>query len=175
MNFKRKILITSLCFVLTVQVFGTDYDRLKTDEKLFQPETTLLELLSMTQQLSEFLELIRIADMEELLEGDRTVTIFIPVNNAFSALTDDILDEYRQDQEALQELLGQHIFEGELLSRFFSDGQELEMVNGHTSRISTTHMGYEIDNTTIIQIDVQASNGLIHVVNEVLLPGEDLE
>ena len=137
-----------------------------------QPNVSLLELISMTQQLSEFHELIQIADMDDLLQ-DGPVTLFIPVNNAFNALSEELMEEYRQDEEALRELLGQHMYEGELISQFFSDGQELEMVNGQTAIISISPMGYEINNVNIIQIDVEATNGLIHIVNEVIFPGEN--
>ncbi len=141
-------------------------------ENSTQPGVTVLELISMTQQLSEFHELIQIAGMDDLLHHD-TVTLFIPVNNAFNALSEEQMEEYRQDEEALRELLGRHIYEGELISQFFSDGQELVMMNGEPATISISHMGFEINNANIMQIDVEASNGLIHIVNELILPGEN--
>jgi uncharacterized surface protein with fasciclin (FAS1) repeats len=156
--------------ILSLSVIDADIVIPDKPEKASQPTTTVFELISMTQQLSDFHELIQDAGLEHLLQDNGPVTLFAPVNSAFEALSAEELEAYRQDQEALQDLLTHHIYKGALMSQYFSDGQELEMVNGRSVILSANHMGFEIDGSNIIQIDVEASNGLIHVVNEVLIP-----
>lgn len=131
-----------------------------------QPETTIYELISMTEQLSLFHELIETAGMTDLFHEEE-LTVFLPVNDAFNTLSDEALDAYREDPEGLRDLLNYHIVEGEILSRDLGDGQEIEMRNGETAQITISGAGIEFDEANVIQVDVEASNGVIHVINQV--------
>jgi len=137
-----------------------------------QPETSVYELISMTNQLSIFHELVESAGLSDVLNEESPITAFLPVNDAFDNLPDGVLDSYREDEEALQELLYHHLVAAEVASMNLEDGEELEMMSGATAMVAITDMGLELNNANIIQVDVDASNGLIHVVNEVILPEE---
>lgn len=157
------ILMTALFLPLNLSAF--------TESNEIQPETTVYELISMTSQLSVLHELVETAGLTELLqEEEGPITVFLPVNEAFNMLPDGLLESYREDEEALRRLLMHHIFEGEALSRDFDDGQILEMMSGEATEVSISNVGLELDDANIIQVDVEASNGVMHVVNQVLVP-----
>ena len=163
--------------IFSVSIFflvftGLNFTEQPKQNEAGQPETSVYELISMTDQLSIFHELVETAGMSDKLNEESPITAFLPVNNAFNNLPDGLLDSYKEDEEALQELLNHHIVAAEVASRDLEDGEELEMMSGGTALIAITDMGLELNNANIIQVDVDASNGLIHVVNEVILPEE---
>lgn len=137
-----------------------------------QPDTTVYELISMTEQLSTFHEALQSAGLDELLHEEGQVTVFLPVNSAFDNLPAGLLDAYRENEEALQNLITHHIVEGKVRSGDLSDGESVEMMSGETVEISTTGAGLELDQANVIQVDVDAANGIVHVLNNVLLPEE---
>ncbi len=134
-----------------------------------QPETSIYELISMTEQLSIFHELIETAGMTDLFHEEE-LTLFLPVNDAFNIISYESLDAYREDPEGLQNLLNYHVIEGKILSMDLEDGQELEMRNGETAQITLSGAGIEFNESNVIQVDVETSNGVIHVINQVNIP-----
>jgi uncharacterized surface protein with fasciclin (FAS1) repeats len=169
----KKIISAILSASLFCLVFtGLNLTELPEAKEAGQPETSVYELISMTDQLSIFHELVESAGMSDILHEESPITVFLPVNDAFNTLPDGVLESYREDEEALQELLNHHIVAAEVASRDLEDGEELEMKSGSTALVSITDMGLELDDANVIQVDVDASNGLIHVVNEVILPEE---
>lgn len=137
-----------------------------------QPDTSIYELISMTDQLSIFQENLQQAGLEEILQEDGPVTVFLPVNSAFENLPEGLLDAYQEDDEALQELLTHHMIEDEVRSNDLPDGESVEMMSGKTVEVSTSDAGLELDNANVIQVDVNAANGIVHVVNNVIIPEE---
>jgi len=142
------------------------------ESKKIQPETTVYELISMTDQLSVLHELVQEAGLTELLQEEELITVFLPVNEAFDMLPNGVLDGYREDEETLRNLLLHHIFNGEILSSDFDDGVILEMMSGDTTEVSISNVGLELDDANVIQVDIEAVNGIIHVLNQVLVPDE---
>lgn len=161
LNFFRRIILM-ITLLLNLSAFSEVNET--------QPQTTVYELISMTDQLSVLHELVETAGLSETLDEEGPITVFLPVNESFDMLPDGLLDSYMEDEEALRDLLTHHIFEGEALSADFEDGQTLEMMNGTTTEVSVSEVGLEIEDANIIQVDVDASNGVIHVVNQVMVP-----
>lgn len=137
-----------------------------------QPDTTIYELISMTDQLSIFHETLQNAGLDEMLQEDGPLTVFLPINTAFENLPDGLLVAYQDDEEALKNLLTNHMIEGEVRSGDLPEGETVETMSGETLEVSKTDAGLEVDNANVIQVDVDASNGIIHVVNKVLIPEE---
>ncbi len=169
----KKYISAILSVSIIILVFtGLNFTDQPENKEGDQPETTVYELISMTDQLSTFHELIETAGMNDILNEESPITAFLPVNEAFDNLPEGVLNSYMEDEEALREMISHHIIAAEVASRDLEDGEELEMMSGGTALIAITDMGLELDTANVIQVDVNASNGLIHVVNEVILPEE---
>ena len=114
------------------------------------------------------------------LRGDGPFTVFAPTDEAFAALPAGTLDTLLADPTGdLAGILTYHVVEGEVMAADVvdMDGQEVTTVNGATFTVNvgddgavtlTDAAGNEVD---VVQTDVDASNGVIHVIDGVLLPG----
>ena len=123
---------------------------------------------------------VQAAGLEETLRGEGPFTVFAPTDDAFAALPAGTLDTLLADPTGdLADILTYHVVEGEVMAADVAglDGQEVTTVNGATSRSrsATTAASTLTDaagNTvTVVQTDIAASNGVIHVIDGVLLPG----
>jgi uncharacterized surface protein with fasciclin (FAS1) repeats len=120
---------------------------------------------------------VQAAELEETLRGDGPFTVFAPTDDAFAALPEGTIDTLLADPSGdLTDILTYHVVEGEVLSSDLTDGQEVTTVNGATFTVNvgddgavtlTDAAGGEI---TVSTPDVEASNGVIHVIDGVLMP-----
>jgi uncharacterized surface protein with fasciclin (FAS1) repeats len=121
---------------------------------------------------------VQAAGLEDTLRGEGPFTVFAPTDEAFEALPEGTLESLLADPTGdLTSILTYHVVEGEVLAADVVelDGQEVETVNGATFTVNvrdgevflTDGAGNEVKVTVT---DVQASNGVIHVIDAVLLP-----
>jgi uncharacterized surface protein with fasciclin (FAS1) repeats len=115
---------------------------------------------------------VQAAGLEETLRGEGPFTVFAPTDEAFAALpagtVESLLEEENRDQ--LVAILTYHVVPGAILSSDIAGQQlEVETVNGATLSIDAGER-VRVDDAWVIQADVEASNGVIHVINQVVLP-----
>ncbi|MGK7912088.1 MAG: fasciclin domain-containing protein [Synechococcus sp.] len=110
------------------------------------------------------------AGLTELLESDGPFTVFAPTDDAFYALPGGQLEALLQpeNQEQLIALLTYHVVPGKVLSTDLQEG-EVQTVEGNTVDISLED-GVNVNEANVVEPDVEASNGVIHVVDSVILP-----
>jgi len=112
------------------------------------------------------------ADLVDVLKGEGPFTVFAPVDAAFKALPEGTVESLLkpENKSKLVGILTYHVLSGKVMS---SDiiGKKLEvtMVNGSTAEIDATD-GVKIDGANVIQADIETSNGVIHVIDAVILP-----
>ena len=111
------------------------------------------------------------ADLVETLSGDGPFTVFAPTDDAFDALPEGLLDALLlpENKDALTSILTYHVVSGEVMAADVTAG-DVETVEGSTIAI-TTEGGVMVNDANVVTTDVDASNGVIHVVDKVLLPG----
>lgn len=110
------------------------------------------------------------ADLVDTLKGEGPFTVFAPTDAAFDALPAGTLDDLLADPEALAGVLTYHVVEGEVLAADLTDGQEVETVNGETLTVSIDGDTVKINDATVTTADIETSNGVIHVIDTVLVP-----
>ena len=98
--------------------------------------------------------------------------MFAPTNEAFAALGDEQLRELLQpeNRDQLKSILTYHVVPGELTADKLEDGQKLETVQGDSLAVSISGGTVKIDDATVVRPDVDASNGVAHVIDGVLTP-----
>lgn len=107
----------------------------------------------------------------DTLKGEGPFTVFAPTDTAFEALPEGVLDALLADEEALTAILTYHVVAGEYMAEDLSDGMALETVQGQDIVIDTTD-GVMVNDANVVQADVEASNGVIHAIDQVILPPE---
>ena len=111
---------------------------------------------------------INAAGLAETLSGDGTFTVFAPSDEVFAALPDGSLDLILANTELLTNLLLGHVHEGELYSADLTDGLSITMMNEGDLTVSNDGMTIMIDDATIFQEDLPATNGVVHVIDNIL-------
>ena len=106
------------------------------------------------------------------LKGDGPLTVFAPTDDAFSALPagtiESLLEPGNKDQ--LANILKYHVIAGKVGSTALADGVRLETLAGIDASISKTEGGFNIENARIVATDIDTSNGVVHVIDRVILP-----
>ena len=115
------------------------------------------------------------ADLVATLSGDGPFTVFAPTDDAFTAAGID-LDSFNTDDEiaTLVDILTYHVLAGAVNSSQVTDGMTATMLNGDDVTFSVTDGTVMIGDATVTAADVMASNGIIHVIDMVLMPPSDL-
>jgi uncharacterized surface protein with fasciclin (FAS1) repeats len=124
---------------------------------------------------SILLAALEVADLTADFEADGSYTVFAPTDEAFEAALDALgltQDELLEDTERLTAILRYHVVDGALLAADLDDGETLTTLL-EDQEITVTVSGDEVmlnDTVNITSADILASNGVIHVIDAVLLP-----
>jgi uncharacterized surface protein with fasciclin (FAS1) repeats len=131
---------------------------------------TIVEVAAGNEDFSTLVAAIEAADLVETLNGEGPFTVFAPTNEAFDALPEGVLDALllEENQDTLVSILTYHVVPGEVFSTDITDG-DVATVEGQTVTLSTAD-GVTVNGANVVTADVEASNGVIHVIDAVLLP-----
>ncbi len=139
-------------------------------------EQDIVALAIATPELSTLVTAVQAAGLVETLQGDGPFTVFAPTNSAFEKLPSETLASLLDpaNKDALTAVLTYHVVSGEVLSSALSNGQVIDTVQGGKLTVEITDgKVYLVDakggKALVVQADVQASNGVVHVIDSVLL------
>jgi len=113
---------------------------------------------------------LQATDLVGTLEGDGPFTVFAPTDAAFAALPAGTVDALLADPATLKTILLYHVVPGEVTASDVMQLDRARTVEGQDVSISSGDSGVMINNANIVIPDVMASNGVIHVIDAVLLP-----
>lgn len=116
------------------------------------------------------------AGLVDALRSSGPLTVFAPTDDAFSALPTGTIETLLQpeNKEQLATILKFHVIAGDLGSQALADGARLETLAGADALISQTEGGFNIENARIVKTDIDAANGVIHVIDRVILPPKQI-
>jgi len=131
----------------------------------------IVEIASDNEDFSTLVAAVVAAGLAETLSGDGPFTVFAPTNEAFAKLPEGTVDELLkpENKEKLAGILTYHVVAGKVMSKDLSDGQKAGTVNGQEITV-TMEDGVKIDAATVVSADLEASNGVIHVIDSVIMP-----
>lgn len=111
------------------------------------------------------------AGLVETLKGDGPFTVFAPTDEAFAALPDGTVDTLLlpENKDQLTSILTYHVVPGKVMSGDLSDGMTAETVQGTEVTIGTEG-GVTVNDANVVTADIEASNGVIHVIDGVIMP-----
>jgi uncharacterized surface protein with fasciclin (FAS1) repeats len=114
---------------------------------------------------------IKAAGLSETLKGKGPFTVFAPTDEAFAKLPAGKLDSLLKDAPTLKALLAYHVVEGKVMSKDVAamDGKTAKTVNGAELKISSKDGVKLNDDSTVTKTDIECSNGVIHVIDTVVM------
>lgn len=130
----------------------------------------IISIASGSEDFSLLTTAIIAAGLETTLRGDGPFTVFAPNDDAFAKLPEGAVDALLADRDALIDLLFYHVVSGNLQSPGISDGLSVTTLQGSDIAFSVTANGVGVNDANVIAADVAATNGVIHVIDMVLLP-----
>ncbi len=114
---------------------------------------------------------VQAAGLVDTLKGDGPFTVFAPTDEAFAKLPAGTVDALLADPEgALKQILLYHVVPGKVLSSDLSDGMEAATVQGENVKFTLGDGKAMVNDANIVAADIETSNGVIHVIDSVILP-----
>lgn len=141
------------------------------------PAQDIVDIVVSDPSFTTLAAAVQAADLVETLQGDGPFTVFAPTDDAFAAALESLgitADELLASDN-LGNILTYHVVAGEFFASdvLTLDGQEVETVNGQTVAISVRDGNVFVNEAQVTVTDIEASNGVIHVIDSVLLPSEE--
>ncbi len=132
-------------------------------------DPSITEIAVANAQFSTLVGALQSTGLDAALDGDGEFTVFAPTNDAFSALPEGTLESLSDDQ--LESILLYHALGAEVFSGQLDAQQTVETLNGEEIFITAGTNGVTINGTaSVTTADIEARNGVIHVINGVILP-----
>lgn len=140
-------------------------------EEPAEPEADIVDIALSDENFSMLVMLLQRAELVEALQGEGPFTVFAPTNAAFESLLAalDISPSDLMAQPQLADVLLYHVVSGQVMSGDLSDGLEAPTLLGETIRFDLSD-GVQVNSSSVVAADIEASNGVIHVIDEVLVP-----
>jgi len=111
------------------------------------------------------------AGLVETLQGSGPFTVFAPTDGAFAAIQKDVDELLKpENKKKLTDILTYHVVSGNAMAADLKDGQELTTVQGGKLKVSIKGDKVMINDANVTMADVVASNGVVHVIDKVLMP-----
>ncbi len=134
-------------------------------------DKTIVELAVETESLSTLVTAVKAAGLVETLSSEGPFTVFAPTNDAFAALPEGTLETLLkpENKQQLIDVLTYHVVAAKVMSTDLEDGQEAASVQGEKITVDLED-GVMINDASVKMADVKASNGVVHVIDKVILP-----
>jgi len=139
-------------------------------EMMSESGNTIVDVASGSDSFNTLVQAVQAAELAGTLSGEGPYTVFAPTDAAFDQLPDGALDFLLQpeNQDLLAQVLQYHVVSGSVMSDQLSTGG-VDTLNGGVA-VSVSDSGVVVNNASVINPDIQASNGVVHAINRVLIP-----
>ncbi|MEO1099868.1 MAG: fasciclin domain-containing protein [Bacteroidota bacterium] len=115
---------------------------------------------------------VKAGGLVDVLKSDGPFTVFAPTDEAFAALPEGTLESLLkpENKDQLVAILKYHVVSGKIMSTDLSNGQKATTVQGEKIKVTIKSGGVKIENANVVAADVKAKNGVVHVIDAVILP-----
>jgi uncharacterized surface protein with fasciclin (FAS1) repeats len=175
MQFKNTLFAILAIMALGLVAVGCSDDDDNNPITSATPEPTLdiVETATAAGNFTTLLAAAEAADLVDALKSEGPLTVFAPTDEAFAALPEGTVEALLQDPETLAAILTYHVVAGEVRAEQVVNISSAETLNGASVTITVTDDGkVMIDNATVIATDIETTNGIIHVIDAVILPNK---
>lgn len=138
------------------------------------PTMNIAETASANGDFSTLVDLLVSADLTDALSAEGPFTVFAPINEAFAALDTGAV-AYLTSEEGMEDLtnvLTYHVVAGKVMAADIVDGMTVTALNGLELTFAVSESGVYVNGIPVIIADIQATNGVIHVIDFVIVPAD---
>jgi uncharacterized surface protein with fasciclin (FAS1) repeats len=167
-------LLRIITVVISVMLFIAATPLSTDTEKSDASHHDIVTIASDTDNLSTLVTAVQAAGLVETLQSDGPFTVFAPTNEAFAALPDGTLESLllEENRDKLVQILTYHVVPGKVMSTDLEDGMMSETVEGSSVTVDLDG-GVSIDNANVVTADIEADNGVVHIIDAVIMPSEE--
>ena len=135
-------------------------------------QSDIVDVAVAAGQFNTLAAALEAADLVSTLKGDGPFTVFAPTDEAFAALPEGTVENLLkpENRDQLVSILTYHVVPGKVMAADVAGLDEAKTVNGASVSIKIVDGSVLIDEATVVSADVEASNGVIHVINKVIVP-----
>ncbi len=133
------------------------------------PANDLIETARNAGSFKTLLAAIEAAGLTDTLRGEGPFTVFAPTDDAFAMLPKGALDNLLKDKQKLAAVLTYHVVAGKVMAKDVVKLKEAKTVQGQSVKIDASS-GVMVDDARVVKPDVQSANGVIHVIDKVIMP-----
>ncbi|MGB9370656.1 MAG: fasciclin domain-containing protein [Halobacteriota archaeon] len=160
----------ALVIVSIVGASSVAFAQTQTTTATAQPKQTIAETLANNTTFTQLASLLKKANLTDVLNGPGNYTLFAPTNAAFAKVNASTLADLQNNTTALRTLLLYHVVPTKLFASDFTGSGTLTTVNGLSVPYSVNGTTIQVGNATVTKADINATNGVIHVIDGVLMP-----
>lgn len=121
-------------------------------------------------QFKTLVKLVQEADLVDALRGEGPFTVFAPTDEAFAKLPKAQVEALLKDKEALRQVLLYHVVSGKVMSKDVVKLRSAKTLQGQNITIRVQGNTVRINDAKVVKADIECSNGVIHVIDKVILP-----
>jgi transforming growth factor-beta-induced protein len=144
-------------------------------DSVILPPADIVDVAAEAGSFNTLIAAVQAAGLEETLRSKGPFTVFAPTDEAFAKLPEGTVEALLADPEALANILLYHVVPGKVMAADVSDGLEAETAQGSSVRFAIHSDGAPaIEGALITATDIEAFNGVIHVIDSVILPPKDI-
>jgi len=133
------------------------------------PQADIVDTAKSAGSFNTLLAAIEAAGLTETLKGKGPFTVFAPTDEAFAKLPAGTVEALLKDKEKLAKILTYHVVSGTVMAKDVKPGK-VTTVEGSKLNITKGTNGVKVDSANVVATDVVATNGVIHVIDSVVLP-----
>jgi uncharacterized surface protein with fasciclin (FAS1) repeats len=130
---------------------------------------TIVDIAVQAGSFKTLVQAVQAAGLVETLSGEGPFTVFAPTDEAFAQIPQETLQAVLADKEKLTAILTYHVVPGKLMAADVVRSTQLQTVQGQSITVSTEG-GVRVDDANVVQTDIEADNGVIHVIDKVIMP-----
>jgi uncharacterized surface protein with fasciclin (FAS1) repeats len=133
-------------------------------------EKNIVETAVAAGSFNTLVTAVKTAGLVETLSGPGPFTVFAPTDDAFAKLPEGTIPALLQNKEKLTAILTYHVVSGKVMAADVVNLSSAKTVNGQSLTITVKDGKVMVDNAMVIKTDIVCSNGVIHVIDSVVLP-----
>lgn len=134
------------------------------------PKQNIVQIAASSPQFSTLVKLVKSAGLAGALSGKQKLTVFAPTNAAFNKVPKSTLNKLAHNKKLLKAVLLYHVVSGEVLAKQVVKLHSVKTLNGAKLKIHVRNGTVFVNQARVTKANVLASNGVIHVINGVLIP-----
>ncbi len=167
------LLFAATALLLPISAQADHHEKEKMDKKEMMDKKNVVEIAAGNESFSTLVAAVKAAGLAEALSGDGPFTIFAPTNEAFAKLPAGTVESLLkpENKEKLASILKYHVVSGKVMAADVKAGK-VEMLDGSSAMVSVKEGKVMIDKAMVVKTDIAGTNGVIHVIDSVILPSE---